>query len=129
MKRSAIILCCCAAAVGGAIAGFNAQRLLTMTGAKFYLPLQAEYTITGRNLVDPLPEDKKDRIAIYIGGESARQLHKAMLVPEKSSDACGTSLRSKVAGGLECTGNDKEGYTCGVAIMLDDGTTKNAFDC
>lgn len=127
MKKLTVILCCCAAAVGGAVVGLNAYTLLNATRVKVYAPLSAEYTITGKNLLDPSPEDKKDRIAIYIDGEGARQLYKAMLVPEHSQ-VC-SPLLAKTAGGLECSGNDKDGYVCAVAIMLDDGTTTGAFVC
>ncbi len=127
MKKSAVILCCCAAAVCGGVVGANIYPLLNMTRIKVYAPLSAEYTITGENLVDPLPEDKKDRIAIYIDGDGARQLYKAMLTPEHPQ-VCGPVL-AKTAGGLECSGNDKDGYVCAVAIKLDDGATTGAFVC
>lgn len=133
MKRSAIVLCCCAAAVGGAVAGINAYPLLNMSRVRVYTPLNAEYTITSANLVDPSPEDKKDRVAIYIDGNSARDLYKAMLAPERR-EFCGGPPRpetqpSKTAGGLECSGDDKHGYSCAVAIMLDTGSTTSATVC
>jgi hypothetical protein len=133
MKKSATILCCCAAAVGGAVVGVSAYPLLNMARVKVYAPLNAKYTITGEHLVDPAPEDKKDRVAIYIDGNSARDLYKAMLVPERR-ESCGgppspEAQPSKTAGGLECIGDDKDGYSCAVAIMLDSGATTSATVC
>jgi hypothetical protein len=131
MKKAAIILCCCAAAVGGVVVGATVYPLLNTPRAKFYTLLNAEYTITGRNLIDPGPEDKKDRVAIYIRGDGAREIYKAMPVSEEPSPCndADSPMRYKTAGGLTCSGGDKDGYSCGVAVKLDDGKTENAFAC
>lgn len=97
-----------------------------------YLPLDASYAIAGETILDPSPDEKKDRVAIYIRGDGARAIYKAMPVSEErlACDADENSpVRLKSAGGLTCSGDEKHGYTCGVAIKLDDGTTHFAVVC
>lgn len=122
MKRAAAIsLCFCAVAAGAAL-------------AQTYPPLHAVYAIIGKTLLDPPPEEKKDRVAIYINGDdSAREIYEAMPVPEEH-DLCirDDAGRVKVAGGLMCSRVIKAGkdsYSCSVAVKLDDGTTSIATTC
>lgn len=116
-KLAAISLCFCAAAV--------------LAAESRYKPLDAVYAITGKTIIDPDPEEKKDRVAIYINGDAAREIYKAMSVPEEPLPCNDDSSpeRQKSAGGLTCFHHDKDDYGCGVAIKLDDGTTKNALAC
>ena len=119
-KVAAISLCLC---VVGAVAVLAAGR---------YKPLDATYAITGATIIDPDPEEKKDRVSIYIDGDAAREIYKAMSVPEEPlpCDDDKSPNRQKSAGGLTCFHHDKDdAYGCGVAIKLDDGTTKNALAC
>ncbi len=96
-----------------------------------FSPMEAVYEIAGESIVDPGPEEKKDRVAIYISGDAARRIYKAMPVPEERvvCNSEGSPVREKTAGGLTCMGDEKGGYECGVRIKLDDGTTDNAFAC
>lgn len=120
MKNAvAISLCLCAA---GAVA--------VMAAESRYKPLDATYAITGETIIDPDPEEKKDRVSIYINGDAAREIYKAMPVPEEPIPCSDNSPnRQKSAGGLTCFHHEKDDYGCGVAIKLDDGTTKNALAC
>lgn len=110
----------CAALAGAALA--SASR---------YLPLDATYAITGESFLDPDPDEKKDRLTLYFQGDAARQVYEAMPGPGERI-VCNpeeSSARKKSAGGFSCSGDEKSGYQCGVAIKLDDGTTDNAFAC
>ncbi|MHB1207387.1 MAG: hypothetical protein ACYCZX_17605 [Rhodospirillaceae bacterium] len=121
MKKAIVIFSCFCAAVAGAALPSDSK----------YSPLHATYAITGETILDPSPEEKKDRVSIYIDGDAARQIYKAMPAPEKPY-ACNddnSPVRHKTAGGLMCIGDDKKGYSCSVAIKLDDGTTKGASVC
>ncbi len=120
MKKSVIILCCCVAAAG-AVAVRAADEA----------PLEGTYTFISKTLLDPPPGEKEDRVAIHIKGDGARDIYKAMPVPEQP-DLCyrkEDAVLTKSAGGLNCYGNDKMGYFCGVAIKLDNGATANAVVC
>jgi hypothetical protein len=98
-----------------------------------YTDLSARYSITNHNLMDLMPEDKRDRLAIFINGDDARKIYNAMLVPERRVDCDGklgdAYPATKIAGGLECSKYERDLYSCTVAIMLDTGATERGYIC
>ena len=91
-------------------------------------PLEAHNRIASRTILDPPPDEKKDRVAIHIGGRGAREIFDAM--PAAARMACGDeSLRAKTAGGLVCVRSQDGETDCSVAITLDQGRTAAASVC
>ena len=93
-----------------------------------FKPLEAQYRIASRTILDPPPDEKKDRVAIHIGGRAAADIFDAM--PATARMVCDDeTLRAKTAGGLVCV-RSKDGETdCSGAITLDQGRTAAASVC
>lgn len=110
---------------------FAAVVCAVMANAIETKPLDATYAVTGKYVVDPDPADRS-RVAIYIKGDSAREIYDAILTPERVWECNGEKKPElgtwKIAGGLRCY-HDDEGYSCGVRITLNDGTTEAASVC
>lgn len=98
-----------------------------------FAKLEAEYSITTKDIIEPLPEDRRDRVVLSITGTSAKDIFAAMPVMARQMSCGGTKNAAvpptKVAGGLECTGDEIKGYVCTVAIMLDSGKTTRGYVC
>jgi hypothetical protein len=114
-----------------ALVGGVAAVALAQTGV--FKRLEAQYSIATKDIVDPLPEDRPDRVILSITGQSAKEIYLAMpaLGKRVSCDGQGDASLppTKTAGGLECTGDDKKGYSCSVAIMLSTGKTDRGYVC
>lgn len=98
-----------------------------------FAKLEGEYSITTKDIVDPVPEDRRDRVALSITGKGAKEIFDAM--PAQALRVSCDGARSntlpptKRAGGMECTGDAAKGYVCTVAIMLDSGRTARGYVC
>jgi len=95
-----------------------------------YAPMEAEFKIASQTVIDPGPNEKLDRVALSITGESAKTIYDAMPGP-KTPVACVDDgvTRKRTAGGLECIAYEDGKYMCAVAIMLDSGETKKHLAC
>lgn len=98
-----------------------------------YGKLDGEFRITGEHLVDPAPEDKRNRVSFYLKGESAKAIFDAMPIPARRMDCDGKPMENfpltKVAGELECSKDDKDRYYCSVAVSLENGQTTTSTVC
>lgn len=95
--------------------------------------LEGQYSITTKDIIDPLPKDRPDRVLFSITGQSAKDIFNAMPAAARRMSCDGTKDKgvppTKIAGGLECTGDEAEGYVCTVGIMLDSGKTTRGYVC
>lgn len=83
-------------------------------------PLTGDYAISTTN-VDPGPDDPRDsHLIVYLHGESAQSLYKAMKVAPISNDAClGPGVQVKAIGGTSCSFTAKnKAYSCSFAIDI-----------
>lgn len=117
MMRRIVALACCAVAFG-AIAADPPD----------WMPIEAEFKIASQTVIDPGPDEKLDRVALFITGQSAKTIYDAMPGLE-TPVACVDDARRRTAGGLECIDYKDGKYMCAVAIMLDSGETKKHSDC
>jgi hypothetical protein len=113
-----------------AIASVSAYAL-AQSGA--FSKLEGEYSVTTKDIVDPVPEDRRDRVVLSITGKSAKEIFDAMPAQALRVSCDGAKNNAvpptKKAGGMECTGNEAKGYVCTVAIMLDSGKTTRGYVC
>jgi len=94
-----------------------------------YGKLTGEFTIAGKELLDPPPGQKNDRLALFLGGESAKRAYQAMPGRAIKEDACEEGLRVKTAGGLACWHDAAMVYQCSVGILLSTGQTRRVDVC
>lgn len=93
-----------------------------------YRPLEATYQIGSESIVDPGPDDKKDRVYLYMAGDGAREIYEAM--PARAeADVCDPTQLLKSAGDLACLKSKDGKVRCSVAVTLDRGRTANAWAC
>lgn len=94
-----------------------------------YKQLSGSYAITSENIVDPGPEEKKDRLVLFIEGDAAREVFDSMDVPVKKND-CDPALRTKSAGGLVCSVDlTRKDFQCTVGVKLGNGSAVKAVAC
>jgi hypothetical protein len=97
-----------------------------------YGKLDGEFHITGEYR-DLAPEDKRDRVAFYLRGASAKAIYDAMPVPARRMDCDGKLMESfpltKVAGELECSKENDGSYYCSIAVNLETGQTTTSTVC
>lgn len=113
---------------------FSLAFLATMTtsilvAGEGYKKLRGSYAVSSATLVDPLPDQKEDRMAFFLEGDAARDMFKNLPGPARK-DACSEKLVTKTSGGLSCS-RDVSGdvYTCSFAIMFDKGRLVSASVC
>jgi hypothetical protein len=93
-----------------------------------YRSLEGSYKIGSRSVIDPAPNEKKDRVYLSLSGEGAKAIYEAM--PGKAvKDACEGTELVRSAGGLSCSKSHKGNVLCSVAITLDRGQTAMASVC
>lgn len=103
--------------------------IFTSNAFSAYRPLKGSYAVTSKNLVDPAPREKKDRIVFFLEGKSALDMYSGMAGKEEK-DACSEDLLTKRSGGLTCSKEvGKEVYTCTFGIMLKGGFIVNSEVC
>jgi hypothetical protein len=97
-----------------------------------YGKLHGEFHITGEH-DDLAPEDKRDRVAFSLRGETAKAIFDAMPVPARHMDCDGKPMENfplrKVAGELECSKDNDGTYYCTVAVNLETGQTTTYAVC
>lgn len=91
--------------------------------------VDAQYAITGALVVDPPPNQERDRVAIFLSGEGAREIYEAMPSRVENADACEEGMTVKRSGGLECTSISGKNFSCSVGILLRSGATKPIGAC
>jgi len=90
--------------------------------------LTGELTITSRNSLDPLPGEKKDRVGLFITGDSAKLLYDAMKT-KPAVNVCEDGMRIKTTGALECSRGADDEYICMIAVMLATGQSRPYGAC
>ena len=91
-------------------------------------PINGTYAVGSATLVDPPPDEKKDRLLLYLDGKTARETYEAMEAPARTSP-CDPDLRTKTAGALECSRSKAGEYTCSIGVSLVRGNTVKASVC
>ena len=64
-------------------------------GPGSYAKLTGEFIITGKEVIDPPPGQKLDRLGLFLEGESAKRTYEAMKVKPTNDDVCEEGMRSK----------------------------------
>ena len=80
--------------------------------------LTGTYAIAGKEAIDPPPGQPTDtHLQLFLTGDSARDLYRAMKVKEVPDECIGHEARSKFQGGIACTkhAGGKE-YECSLAL-------------
>lgn len=94
--------------------------------------LDATYAITSENMTDLPPDDRPDRVLVWVTGKGAKDIFDAMpgiaVLVDCEGSATPAAVR-KTAGGLECTVIRGTEYLCTVAIMLGSGNTDQGYIC
>jgi hypothetical protein len=90
--------------------------------------LEGQYSIGSETILDPAPSEKKDRVYLWLTGESAQAIYDAMPGRPRKT-ACEPRAREKTAGGLTCFKPAKGEVVCSVAITLDRGRTAAGMVC
>lgn len=113
----------CAVAVGVLVGA------TPLVAAPKYQPLQGQYAVAGKTLIDPPDSEAHDTHAYFeLDGSAARDLWRALKV-KAQADACGEpGDRVKRSGGLQCSaaagGKDyhcRFGIELGTARVVDGG--------
>jgi hypothetical protein len=103
--------------------------LATPAQAGDYAKIEAQFMITGRDAVDPPPDQKKDRVALFLTGNGAKTIYEAMPGAPVAADACEQGLKLKTSGALVCADHGGSDYACSVAILLKSGETRPFGAC
>ena len=93
--------------------------------------LTGTYAIAGKEAIDPPAEQPKDtHLQLFLSGDAARDLYRAMKVKEVPDECIGHDARSKFQGGIACTklagGKD---YECSLAIDIKNQTLDPVYAC
>ena len=109
--------------------GMLTSSTILLAQASPYSNLTGQFTITGKDALDPPPGQKRDRLGLFLTGDSAKRTYNAMTATPINGYACEDGLRLKKAGGLVCASHRGKNYTCSVAIVLATGQTKPIGTC
>lgn len=93
-----------------------------------FQPLAGEYAIASKTLIDPPPEEKKDRALFFIEGDAAREMFAAMPAPPRR-DRCEPDSVTKIAGGLLCSMTSAGDYLCSFGLLLASGAVTRGSVC
>jgi hypothetical protein len=94
-----------------------------------YSKVFGSYMIASKNITDPAPNEKKDRVAFFLDSSTAKSIYSQMPALAKK-DACSSDLVTKTAGGLVCSRNLKSSeYQCTFGVMLKNGITVDVRTC
>jgi len=94
-------------------------------------PLTGTYAIAGKEAVDPPPDQPKDtHLQLYLSGNAARDLYKAMKVKPVADECIGDGAQSKFEGGIACTmhAGGKQ-YECSLAIDIKNQKLDPVYAC
>ena len=93
-----------------------------------YAPIEMSYQITRPTLLAPPPNEKKDRLAIFMTGAGARRIYDAM--PMKPIvGICEDGMLIKTSGALACSRQGKDNYVCTIAVFLRTDQSTSPFVC
>lgn len=110
------------------LCGFALTLLPECAIAHEFKPLEGEYAIGSKTILDPPPGEKKDRLFLYLQGKAAEDTFNAM--PQRvSAKVCGEDQVMKQAGGLQCLRTKENAYYCSVGILLDSGRSVTGSVC
>ena len=93
--------------------------------------LTGTYAIAGKEAVDPPPDQPRDtHLQLYLSGNSARDLYKAMKVKAVPDECIGSGAQSKFEGGIACTmhAGGKE-FECSLAIDIKNQKVDPVYAC
>ena len=102
------------------VAALAAAYCSSLAAAPEYKPLQGQYAVAGKTLIDPPDAEAKDTHAYFeLDGSAARDLWRALKV-KAQADACGDpGDRVKRSGGLQCSESaGAKDYHCRFGIEL-----------
>ena len=108
------------AAIAIPAASQDAQKALTGT-----------YEIAGKDAIDPPPDQARDtHLQLFLTGDAARDLYRAMKVKEVPDECIGHNAHSKFQGAIACTKHEggKE-YECSLAIDIRNQTLDPVYAC
>jgi hypothetical protein len=109
----------------GVVATLGGAAALAQTNG--YAKIGAQFQIIGKDALDPPPGQKKDRVALFLSGDGAKQIYQAM--PARAiKSPCEEGMKLKTSGGMECWENHGD-YQCRVAILLKSGQTSLIGAC
>jgi hypothetical protein len=94
-------------------------------------PLTGTYAIAGKEAVDPPPDQANDtHLQLFLSGNAARDLYKAMKVKAVPDECIGQGAQSKFEGGIACTmhAGGKE-YECSLAIDIKNQKLDPVYAC
>jgi hypothetical protein len=121
------------ASVGAVAFGLTASVLLIGAAAlaqtNGYAKIAAQFQIIGKDAVDPPPGQTKDRVALFLTGDGAKQIYQSMPTRETKAGQCEEGLKLKSSGGLICASHSNGTYSCSVAILLKSGETRPSGGC
>jgi hypothetical protein len=93
-----------------------------LVAAAEFKPLTGQYSVSGPSLQDAPPDERQDRIVLFLDGASARALYRGMTATAKPQVCAPESAVVKSAGGVECMFDKADGtYACWVGVRLDSG--------
>ncbi len=96
--------------------------------AQEFKPLAGQYAIASKSLVDPPPDEKKDRLLLWIQGSGAKDIFESMAGPARK-DACNPDLVKRSAGALKCAKHADGDYLCTIGVLLTTGSTVKGSVC
>lgn len=111
---------------------FSSLAMIGIERSADFAVLDGMYAISSEYMTDPPPNDRPDRVLLYLTGKGARDIFEAMPGLANAVDCTGLATPSaltKTAGGLECSVIKAKEYHCTVAIMLDSGQTDRGYIC
>jgi hypothetical protein len=93
--------------------------------------LTGTYAIAGKEAIDPPPDQANDtHLQLFLSGNAARDLYKAMKVKAVPDECIGHNAHSKFQGGIACTQHEggKE-YECSLAIDIKNQKLDPVYAC
>lgn len=94
-----------------------------------YKKLSGSYAVSSKNLIDPAPGEKKDRMVFFLEGDAAMDMYNKISGPA-IKDPCSEELTTKTSGGLTCSKEvGTNVYTCTFGVMFKSGLLIKAKVC
>ncbi|HEU0225599.1 MAG TPA: hypothetical protein VFR29_09200 [Steroidobacteraceae bacterium] len=110
-----------------------AVSAIAMASSGVFSELEGKYAITTQTLIDPEADSEPDRVVLWLTGKTAKDIFLAMPAAARRIHCDGTPNErlppTKTAGGLECTGDDANGFVCSMSILLKSGQTERGYVC
>lgn len=94
-----------------------------------YKEMVGKYSFVSHNVVDPLPGEARNRVALFIEGSAAKEIYEKIPSPTVVGQ-CSAELVFKTAGDLQCAfDREHKDYTCALGVNLVNGKTVAAGVC